>query len=249
MNLRHADHRRITGMQLARHHGLQGQHQLAAGHQAVGSLMRHRRVAAVAAHGDFKTTGSGHHRAGHDRHFPGRNSRPVVQSENGVHRELLEQPLFNHPQGAASGLLGGLEDEMNRAVEIQPRPVFAEVAGGTEQHRGMPVVAAGVHPAGVDGTVSKIIFFHDRQRIHVGAQADGARAAALAQSADNAGSGQATVHFQPIGGQLTRYKIRRSLFHEGQFRVGMQLTPDSFDIGNEGNVVTPHVCSCWTRSL
>ena len=44
----------------------------------------------MAGDGDFKGTGSGHDRAGHDGHFTGRNSRPVVQTIYRVHRKLPE---------------------------------------------------------------------------------------------------------------------------------------------------------------
>ena len=59
-------------------------------------------------------------------------------------RVALHHALFDHQAGAALILLGRLKDEVNRAGEIAG---FGQILGGAKQHRGMPVMAAGMHPA------------------------------------------------------------------------------------------------------
>ena len=50
--------------------------------------------------------------------------------------------------------------------------VSGEIFGGAEQHRGVAVMAAGVHLARHRRLVGQPGLFLERQRVHVGAQAD-----------------------------------------------------------------------------
>ena len=50
----------------------------------------------------------------------------------------------------------------------------------------MAVVAAGMHDVGVDGGVGHAAGFQDRQRVHIGAQADGAVGLTSADRSDDA---------------------------------------------------------------
>ena len=59
-----------------------------------------------------------------------------------------------------------------------------------QQHGGVAVVAAGVHDAFVAAGVFQAGGFLDRQRVHVGAQAQALAALAPAQLADHAGAAQ-----------------------------------------------------------
>ncbi len=86
----------------------------------------------------------------------------------------------------------------------------------TEQHRRVPVVAAGVHPALVPGGVGDAGFFVDVQRIEVGAQPNGARRRAVAQHPDDAGPGQARMDLEPEAAQLVRHeRAGRGLLERG----------------------------------
>ena len=76
--------------------------------------------------------------------LPGRQPRPVVHAEDRFDRIFVEDTFFDHEPRAAFVLLGRLEDEMHRAGEIAR---LGEMFGGAEQHRGMAVMAAGMHPA------------------------------------------------------------------------------------------------------
>ena len=106
-----------------------------------------------------------------------------MRGEDGVHRKALEQAVGHHSQGAGAALLGRLEDQHDGAVELRMQ---GQVPRRSQQHRRVAVVAAGMHSARVTaGVVETVVLFH-RQRIHVGAQADGALALAPLKNANNA---------------------------------------------------------------
>ena len=213
-------------MQAARDDRLQRQHEVAGNDQRIDPLMRHRRVATVAADGDLEGTGTGHHRPGHHRHLADRDPRPVVQAIDGFHRKQVEQTVLDHHVGAGFRLLGRLEDEMDGAVEVERVLVFREVARRAEQQRRMPVVAASVHLPGVPRAMREGVLFLDRQRVHVSAQANGARSLALAQGADNAGLRQPAVNFQPVGREFARDDVGGPRLVKGEFRMRVNVVAD-----------------------
>ena len=92
MELGHADHRRLAGMQRAADHRLQRLDQLRAGDDGVDALVRHGGMAAVAAHNDLEGAGAGHHRPRHGHHLADRNARPVVQAEHRLDRKRSNRP-------------------------------------------------------------------------------------------------------------------------------------------------------------
>ena len=102
-------------------------------------------------------------------------------------------PVVDHRLAAGAALLGGLEDDDGRAVEVAR---LAQILGGAEQHGRVPVVAAGVHLARRLGGVGQAGRLRHRQRIHVGAHADHLAGAALAalDDADHAGPADARHH-------------------------------------------------------
>ena len=89
-----------------------------------------------------------------------------MHAENLLDLEPVHQPVLDHGVGARAPLFGGLEDHDRVAGEIAR---FGEIAGGAQQHRGVAVMAAGVHLAGVFRGIRQIGRLLDRQRIHVGA--------------------------------------------------------------------------------
>ena len=76
---------------------------------------------------------------------PTGEARHVVQAVDLLDAEALHQPVLDHLAAAAAAFLGRLEDDDGGAVEV---PGLGEVLRGAEQHRGVAVVAAGVHRAG-----------------------------------------------------------------------------------------------------
>ena len=86
----------------------------------------------------------------------------------------------------------------------------------------------------------KFVFFMQWQGVHVGTQADGARAAALAQNADDTCSGQPAMYFKPVGGEFARHDVGGPYFLEGQLGVGVDIVTDGDEIGKEGNIKKFH---------
>jgi hypothetical protein len=105
--------------------------------------------------------------------LPGRQSGPVVQRVHLLGGKAREEAVLDHRFRAGVALLARLEDEIRGAVEVAR---LVQVPGGGEQHGRMPVVAAAVHPAVVARLVGELVLLLHRQRVHVGAQADGAAA-------------------------------------------------------------------------
>ena len=148
--------------------------------------------------------------------------------------EAVHQPVLDHGGGTGAALFRRLEDDNRIAGEI---PGLRQIAGRSEQHRGMPVMAAGVHLARRPGRVSKIGLLLDRQRIHVGAQPDHfcfalARGFAALDDADHAGAAETRGDFiatelpQPV-----RDECRSAMHVVQQLRMGMDILAPGLDIG------------------
>ena len=88
------------------------------------------------------------------RELAHRHARPVVRAEDGLHRELVEQAVLHHLARAAAAFFGRLEHQVHGAVEVA---VLAQMLGRRQQHRGVAVVAAGVHLAGVRARVREAV--------------------------------------------------------------------------------------------
>ena len=93
---------------------------------------------------DLEHVVGAHQRPGAHREAPHRHARPVVHAVDRAHREAIEETFLDHHAPAALVLLGWLKDEVDGSIDtLRPR----QRAGGAEQHGGVPVMAAGVHPA------------------------------------------------------------------------------------------------------
>ena len=125
-------------------------------------------------------------------------------------------------------------------VEIQIFPVFGHVACGAEQHRGVAVVSAGMHVPLVSRTVWAVILLQQGQRVHIGTQTDRTRTVPPAQNADDAGSGQSSVHLQSIAGQLASDQLGGPRLVESEFRVSVDVTPNRREFGEKRDVQRCH---------
>ena len=83
--------------------------------------------------------------------------------------EALEQAVIDHCPGTITVLLGRLEYKHGGAVKFT---VASKVLSGTEEHRGVTIMPAGVHLTLVDRAIFEGILFEDFECIHVRAQAD-----------------------------------------------------------------------------
>ncbi len=101
-----------------------------------------------------------------------------------------------------------------------------QMARGGEQHRGMAVMAAGVHLAEHLAGPGLAAGFGDGQRVHVGAQADAPGAGARAQCAHDAGAAQAAMHFITPARQTLGHQIGGGVLFIGKLRVAVDLVTD-----------------------
>ncbi|MNT55809.1 hypothetical protein D3C72_1930750 [compost metagenome] len=95
----------------------------------------------------------------------------------------------------------------------------------------MAIVAAGMHAAGIDARVRQRRALMDRQRVHVGADADAARALATLQRPDHAGPAHATrdreaPRFQQAGNQAGSADLVKS-----KFGILVDVAPDRLEFG------------------
>ena len=192
--LEHADrhHRGLQRIDIARHHRLQLVDDLGADQNGVDALLRPRRVAASAFELDRNVVGRRHDRTRADGEFADREAWKIVHAVDLVDGKAGDQAVFHHGLRAGAALLRRLEDHHRGAGEIAR---LGQIFGGSEQHRGVAVVAAGVHLAGHRRLVRQAGLLLERQRIHVGAQPNhlGAGLAAT-DDADDAGTADAGHH-------------------------------------------------------
>ena len=138
---------------------------------------------------DGELGGRRHDRAGLDREFAERQARHVVHAEHPVDAEPFHHAVLDHLVAAAAAFFRGLEDDRDGTGEIAR---LGQIFRCAEQHGRVPVMAAGMHLAGHGGGIGLAAGLADRQRVHVGAQADGrAVAQPAANHADHAGPADA----------------------------------------------------------
>ena len=117
---------------------------------------------------------------------------------------------------------------MDDAVEIAR---LGQVLGRAQQHGGVAVMAAGMHHALGRAAIRDVVQFLDRQGIHVGAQADGAVAGAVAQHAHHAGDADAAMHLDAPGFELAGDDLGGAMFGHAEFGMGVEILPDGGQFG------------------
>ncbi|MNE49295.1 hypothetical protein D3C80_1438030 [compost metagenome] len=98
-------------------------------------------------------------------------------------------------------------------------------------------MTTGVHAAWVLAAVCRTRCFVDGQRVHVGAQAQPAGAAAIAQHADHAGLADTGVHFIAPCLQQSGDQCRGAAFFKAQFRVSVDIVTNRVQVA--GHVGEP----------
>jgi hypothetical protein len=226
------EHRPVRGGDVARDHALQRLDDGRAGDHRIERGLGARAVAALALHLDVPEHHARHRRPGADAVLPDGEARAVVQAEHGVAGEPLEQPIGQHGVGAAVALLGGLEDEVDRALEAAR---LGEVLRGGEQHRGVPVMAAGMHPAGAAGGMGEAVLLLHGQGVHVGAQPDARRVVApeiaRPQHADDARAAHAPMHLDPPGFKPLGDQRRGAVLLQPELGMGVDVAADRRELG------------------
>ena len=96
-----------------------------------------------------------------------------VHAVGGVHTPAggIQHAFADHVAGAVEAFLAGLEHQDDVAGQLVP--AFGQEGGGSCQHGGVQVVAAGVHGAVDPGRVVHARLLLHRQAVHVRAQQHG----------------------------------------------------------------------------
>ncbi len=230
MELRDRQHRGVDRAHVARHDRLQRGCDLNGHHQRVDAGLGARAVRPHAGDVDVEERAAGHHRPGAHVEPADRELGPVVHAEQHVARKALEQAVGDHRLRAAQAFLGRLEDEVHRAVEVAR---LRQIARRAQQHRGVAVMTAGVHAALVLRAVVEAVGLVDRQRVHVGAQADRLVRAAVAKHADDTRASDAAVHLDAEALETLRDEVGGAVLLEAQFRVRVQVAPPGGEFGME----------------
>ncbi len=174
--------------------------------------------------------GGGKEGAGPDGEMADRHAGHVVHAVDLADAEALHHTVVDHRLGAGAAFLGGLEDDDRRTVEAAR---LGEIAGGSEEHGGMAVMAACMHEARVLRCVVEAGRLGDWQRVHIGAKADDRPVGPAADDADNASAANAGgnlvyLEFAQLVGDESSGAVER---HKGvpdgdEYPAARRLYPD-----------------------
>lgn len=221
----------FDGVAVAADDGLEGLDQGGCDGDGIDAVVGHGGVGAFAGDDDLEGVGGGEDGAGTDADLTDGHAGPVVKAEDGVAGEAFEESVLDHGATATKGFFGGLEDEVEGAVEVL---VGGEVFGGGQQDGGVAVMAAGMHATGVAGVVAEGVGFLHGQGIHVGADADAAGAVAAFEGADDASLAQAGGDFIAPFAQFVGYQGGGAGLFETQFGMGMDVASQGGEFGVRG---------------
>jgi hypothetical protein len=213
----------VARRHVAGYHGLQGRDHRSRCGYGIAREMRHGAVPAHALDRDV-----GHVRRQRDRPLDheeaaDRHARCVVQRVDRIAGEALEQAVLDHCARAAEVFFVGLEDQVERAVEIA---ALRERLGGRQQDGCVAVMAAGVHAAMGLARIGQARGLDDGERIHVGADAQPPRAAADLELGHDAGLADARVHLVAPFAQQVGDQLAGRAHLEAEFGVGVNLAAD-----------------------
>jgi len=230
MDIADADHRRVERGHVAAHDALQAEHELRLRVGDVGRKVGLRAaMAADTAEGDLPAVGRGQERPDGGAEMRGRETRRVMQPVDRIAGEAFEQPVGEHGVGAAAALLRRLEDHDRGAGEIR---VLGEIARRAEQHRGVAVMAAGMHLARIGRGIGQPGQLLQRQAVHVGAQADGPLARPLAADhPDHAGPADALGDLDAPVAHVLRDECGRAMLFQPEFRMGVDVAANRREFG------------------
>ncbi|OQV66193.1 hypothetical protein AK51_11250 [Serratia nematodiphila DZ0503SBS1] len=142
---RYAHHQRFQRAEAAAGQRLQRADDLAGGDDGIDALFRFGGVGAFAGDADLEAIDVGVERSGAGGEGAGGQLRRVMQTK--YRRDVIQRAGVDQVPGAVEGLFRRLEEDAHRAGQLGLTR-FEQVRGA-EHHRGVKVVAAGVHHAAV----------------------------------------------------------------------------------------------------
>lgn len=236
MNLGDRNHQIVQRVMIAADDGLQRLRNATGGHHRIAGFVGHGAMTAHALNVNVKRINRGHDRPRRGVKSAFGQVWSIVQRIDLRDVEPVHDTFLNHNVRAAALFLGRLKDQRHAAREVSR---LGQITGCTQQHRGMPVMTAGMHLTGMFRGIVHARFFRDRQRIHVGAQSDRRPLGLPIDDCDDTGCSDALMYFiytklaQPVGDKsccLVALKL--------QFGDRMQVLPPRGHIGGKiGNSV------------
>ena len=223
MDLGDGNHHRTQRIRLARRNRLQRHDHLRGGKNRIDTFVRLCRMAAPPCDLDVELISGRHDRSPAGGKCADCHAGMIVHAVDLPDSEILHHAIGNHFARTATALFRRLEDDRDGTAKIAR---LGKVFGRSQQHRGVPVMAAGMHLARRfrgPGLAGHLV---DRQRIHVGAQADHGTIAAIAlDDADDAGPADPGLHHITAEFiELRGHEGRRAMHIEQQFGILMQMT-------------------------
>ena len=179
---------------------------------------------------DLEAVARGHHGAAARGDGTERKFRPAVECVDLLHLRAdaaaVERAFLDHALAAGAAFFGGLEDERHRPRERVACRQARENAGGAEQDGGVAVMPAGVHAVGGARGPGAAAAFLDRECIDVGAQRNGAWAAA-GDVCQDAGAARHACHVRDAGvGQLAEHHAAGADFLVADLRMHVEVVAD-----------------------
>ena len=175
-------------------------------------------------------TGS-HDRTGPAAEHADRQPGHAVQSSHEVGFRILQRPGGDQLAAHRLIFLSRLPDEADAAGKFLPPR--GEDLGGTHHHRGVGVVAAGVHHARMDGSVFHTGIFRVFQRVDVGAERHVAAGAAPVQQRDGVGAEEGREHLQIQRFKPGADRFLRQRFMPRKLRNPVQVVAEFDDSGQD----------------
>jgi hypothetical protein len=171
-----------------------------------------------------------------------REARHVVHAVDFPDVPAIHHAVINHGLAACPAFFGRLEDDGHRAFEFTGE---SEMLRSAQQHRRVPVMAAGMHLSRRLRGVGKVGFLGNRQRIHIGAQAHHPAAGAVpsVNEADDARAADAFHHLVATEfPQLRRHDAGGAMHLVEHFRVRVEIAAPAGHLVLEGgnSRIDPH---------
>ena len=177
---------------------------------------------AAALDREREAVGAAKDHARFDCNSSGLERRPEVDAEHAIH--AVGGAVVDHRHGARSRLLRGLEAEAEA-----PAPAVTQGnqgRGGTEGHRHVPVVTAGVHDAvGLGVHNPPVAALEDRQGVHVRSQHQHRPGLATVEISDDTGAADTGANCKPEGGAALREHLGGVQLAGGDLRVAVEGAP------------------------
>ncbi len=153
--------------------------------------------------------------------------------------DAVERAIIDHHRCAAlmlaaSTLLSGLKQEAYLATQLAARKFGLKQMRDTQQDRGVRIVTTGVHRTSRLGSERDIDILDNRQRVHVGANADH-WPIAIADFTDHAGDADTGTNLDTANfAQRIGHQLRGANFLKCQLGMRVDLAAEPNDLALEG---------------